>query len=111
MPPSKRNNLTRPLLLAGGVALLALFLWWFDAASEDRHWKEFSGAGERALERGNLDYAEKMLTQSLQYAQGQSDEAKMIASYRLLHRLYRARGDEARARQMLEHARAVGSED
>ncbi len=111
MARRKQNNLTRPLLLAGGIALLALLLWWFDAASEDRHWKEFSGAGERALERGNLDYAERMLSQSLQYAQGQEDEAKMIASYRLLHRLYRARGDETRARQMLERARAVGSQD
>jgi len=111
MARRKQNNLTRPLLLVGAVALLGLLLWWFDAASEDRHWNEFSEAGKRALERGNLTYAEKMLSESLQYAQGQKDEAKMIASYRLLHRLYKANGEEARAQLMLERARAVGSEN
>ncbi|MBT4496886.1 MAG: hypothetical protein HOC74_04155 [Gemmatimonadetes bacterium] len=111
MARRKQNSIIRPLFLVGGVALLGLLLWWFDAASEDRHWNEFSEAGERALERGNLAYAERMLSESLQYAQGQKDEAKMIASYRLLHRLYKAKGEEARAQQMLERARAVGRED
>jgi hypothetical protein len=111
MARRKQNNITRPLLLVGAVALLGLFLWWFDAASEDRHWNEFSEAGERALKRGNFTYAERMLSESLQYAQAQEDETKMIASYRLLHRLYKAKGEETRAQQMLERARAVGSED
>ena len=101
---ARRLALAR-LVLVLLAAVAALSLWWLDSAFEERHWREFRGAGERALERGNLEYAEKMLRESLQYAERYGEAEHMARSYVLLARLYRAQGDEILAGEMLARAR------
>jgi hypothetical protein len=105
----KNTRIARPLLLLLAAAGLGLILWQLDAQFEERHWTEFSEAGTRALERGNYDWAEKMYTEALQYAQQQGNQDKEVQSYRLLNRLYDMQGEQEKAADMLARARRVGS--
>ncbi len=103
----KKNRIARPLLLLLGIIGLGLVLWQFNAQSKNRHWQEFSEAGTRALKRGNYNWAEKMYTEALQYAQQQGNEEKEVQSYRLLSRLYDMQGKREKAADMLVRARKV----
>ena len=61
-------NYTGPLIIA--VVILVAIIGIMHFANADRSWQEYIGAGDRALERGNYDWAEKMYREALQYAEG-----------------------------------------
>lgn len=90
--------------LGSGVAL-----WHLHDGFSGRNWREFNEAGARAEARGNLEYAEGMYIQALQYAQQMDDPAKVQTGYLQLHRLYQKQGKPALAAEMLTRAREAGS--
>ena len=103
----RQTQRLRPLLLLLVVAALGLTFWWLYSAFQQRHWNAFSQAGDRALERGNYEWAEKMYQQALQYAQTKKNEEKTVQSYLLLHRLYKRQGEEELAAEMINRARQL----
>jgi hypothetical protein len=44
----------------------------------DRSWEEYIEAGDRALERGNYEWAEKMYLEALQYAENKSPRDPLV---------------------------------
>ncbi|MEW6751607.1 MAG: hypothetical protein AB1505_11615 [Candidatus Latescibacterota bacterium] len=91
------------LLASCGAGLV---VWPGTGLFEDRHWHAYCRAGDRALEHGGLDWAEKMYRKALQLAYQQEDEEKVRQSYLRLHRLYLAQGQHQLAAQMLALSRA-----
>ena len=70
------------------VALFAIILF----TSDDRSWQEYIEAGDRAHERGNYAWAEKMYREALQYAEQQGkDDPTVTETWRRLNRLERTR--------------------
>lgn len=105
--PSKRKIASRSLIAFGIIAGMGLLLWQFQTSFGERYWREFKAAGNRALERGNYEWAERMYREALKYAQNQRDEEKMRESYLLLHRLYKAQGKQELAQEMLSLAQEL----
>ena len=77
------------------VVILVAIIGIMHFANADRSWQEYIGAGDRALERGNYDWAEKMYREALQYAQGKGAKDPLVAETRkYLKRLEKARAQE-----------------
>ena len=74
-----RSN-TGPLAIT--VALLVAILSSLYFSVEDRYWQEYIDAGDRALNRGNYEWAEKMYNEALQYAQNKDAKNPLIAKTR-----------------------------
>jgi hypothetical protein len=107
---ARRRKSRSPLKLVAMVVLLAAVgwgLWWFDAAFEERHWREFQAAGERACERGNVDFAERLLLEAVQYAEHQGNVEHAVVSCTSLRQLYMSRGDPDAAAGIVARARAL----
>jgi len=86
-------NYTGPLIIA--VVILVAIIGIMHFANADRSWQEYIGAGDRALERGNYDWAEKMYREALQYAEGKGAKDPLVAETRkYLKRLEKARTQE-----------------
>lgn len=74
-----------------GLFFVALFAVMF-TASDERSWQEYIEAGDRAYERGNYVWAEKMYREALQYAEQQGKDDPLVAkTWRQLNRLERTR--------------------
>ena len=82
-PPKKtspgRSN-TGPLAIT--VAILVAVLGSLYLSGENRSWQEYIDAGDRALKRGNYEWAEKMYNEALQYAQNKDAKNPLIAKTR-----------------------------
>jgi hypothetical protein len=96
-------------VLAAAVCVVA-GVWWLDAAFEQRHWREFQDAGDRAYQRGNLRFAESMYREALQYAEAQEDVERAVRSCARLRRLYLDSGNAQGARDMVKRARRIRQE-
>ena len=111
MAPRKIKKPSQTALLLFIILGLCLLFWLIYFSFEDRHWKKFSEAGTRALERGNYEWAEKMYGEALQYAQAQGpDNPRVVETFLLLHRLYKVQGRNELAEQMLARARELRAE-
>ena len=107
---ARRRKHRSPLRIVAAIGVLAAVgwgMWWFDAAFEERHWREFQAAGERAYERGNLDYAEGMFLKAVQYSEQQGNSEHAVISCASLRQLYLHRNDSAAAAQIVARARAL----
>jgi hypothetical protein len=93
-PPEKtRTGPSHTGSLVIVVLLMVTILAFLHFSAEDRSWQEYIGAGDRALSRGNYDWAEKMYGEALQYAQNKGDDDPLVAkTRRYLQRLEKARG-------------------
>ena len=64
--------------------------------TDERSWQEYIEAGDRAYERGNYVWAEKMYREALQYAEQQGKDDPLVAkTWRQLNRLERTRSQSA----------------
>ncbi len=64
------------------VALLVAILSLLFFLGKDRSWQEYIDAGDRALERGNYEWAEKMYGKAMQYAQNKDAKDPLVAKTR-----------------------------
>jgi hypothetical protein len=95
----KKANPTRPsytrFLVIIGLFFAILFAVLL-TASEERSWQEYIDAGDRAYERGNYAWAEKMYREALQYAEQHGKDNPLVAkTWRHLNRLERTRSQAA----------------
>ena len=92
-PPKKTSTgptHTGPLVITVIILVAIITFLYFSGA--DRSWQEYIDAGDRALGRGNYDWAEKMYREALQYAQHKGDKDPLVAQTRkYLKRLEKAR--------------------
>ncbi len=87
----KKGTSHRGPLIGIGLFFVAIMLVLFYAA-ENRSWQEYIDAGDRAYERGNYPWAEKMYREALQYAEQKGKKDPLVAkTWRHLKRLERAR--------------------
>ncbi|MFT5088913.1 MAG: hypothetical protein ACI8PG_003279 [Planctomycetota bacterium] len=85
---------TRFIVIIGLVfaVLFAVLL----TTSDERSWQEYIEAGDRAYERGNYAWAEKMYREALQYAEQHGKDDPLVAkTWRHLNRLERTRSQAA----------------
>jgi hypothetical protein len=89
-----RNRLSIPngkALVSIALLFFVLFIALF-VTSDDRSWQEYIDAGQRAQERGNYAWAEKMYREALQYAEEQDANGPMVrTTWRHLRRLEQIR--------------------
>ena len=75
------------------VLLTALFFWYIQDVFEDRTWKEYRQAGQRAFDRGNFKYAEKMYRRALKEARDLGPQSPLIEqSLADLSEVYKTQG-------------------
>lgn len=82
-PPPKNStgpSHTGPLVVIAMILIAILASLYI--AGEDRSWQEYIDAGDRALARGNYDWAEKMYGEALQYAQNKDANDPLVAKTR-----------------------------
>ena len=82
-PPKKTSSgptHTGPLVITVIILIAIIALLHFSGT--DRSWQEYIDAGDRALERGSYDWAEKMYGEALQYAQNKGDDDLLVAQTR-----------------------------
>jgi len=72
-----KPSYTRPLVIA--IALLVAILGTLYLSVEDRLWQEYIDAGDRAIQRGNCEWAQKMLQETLQSAQTKYVKDPLVA--------------------------------
>ena len=89
--------------------VLGLGFWLARIAFEDRHWKEYRGAGLRALERGHHEWAEKMHLKALKEARNLGNDPLIARSLVDLSRVYNAQGRDELAVSLLARARTLQS--
>ena len=93
-PPKKTTpgpSYAKPLALI--IALMVAILGFLYFSSEDRSWQEYIDAGDRALERGNYEWAKKMYGQAMQYAQNKDPDDPLVAKTQAyLKRLEKVKG-------------------
>ena len=83
------------VLAVVGLLFITLFIV-LSYTSEDRSWQEYIDAGDRAYERGNYAWAEKMYREALQYAEQHDADGPMVrTTWRHLHRLEQVRSRPA----------------
>ena len=108
---SARAN-PKPRLIAGFLVAIALglLLWYAQIAFEDKHWQEYRKAGQRAFERGNYKWAEKMHKKALQEAKDLgAKDPRIIKSLVDLSKVYKAQGRRGLADSTRTRARALRS--
>ena len=101
-----------PRLIVGLLVAIALglLLWYAHTAFEDRHWQEYRKAGQRAFERGNYKWAEKMHKKALREAKDLGPKDPRITKSLVdLSKVYKAQGRRGLADSARARARALRS--
>ena len=111
MAAKKKKKSNPALFVAPLIALvIGLALWYAHVAFEDRHWKEYREAGQRASARGNYEYAERMHRKALKEAEDLGPQSPLIVqSLADLSKIYKAQGKSDQATSALARARALRS--
>lgn len=94
-------------LIWGFVALIVFVVcvWAGYAGFQDRHWRAFINAGDRAYARGNYGYALRVYNEALQQARD-LDPGGELEKRTLIHlsRTYQAQGRQDLARAAMRQA-------
>ena len=99
-----RKFILAPLI----VMVTGLLLWYAHVAFEGRHWKEYREAGQRAFERGNYEWAEKMFKKALKEAEDLGvEDPRVRQSLVDLIRVYKSQGRAAAADSARTRAQAL----
>jgi hypothetical protein len=106
---TKSSPLSPTAIKAIVAALITAGLFWLLMThTEERYWREYYGAGQRAYARGNYTYSEKMYDQALREARRLAPKGgRVIETLDALADLYQAQGAKEEAENRRRQARAL----